>query len=108
MLVLSNFLFFSHLTVFLRGIASYLWDFGDGSTGTGVAPTHMYSNIGTYTVTLMVKDMAGNNAESSATVNVTVIIPEFPSAAFLVLIVTLSSILALNLKREYRRDKHAC
>jgi hypothetical protein len=59
------------------GIANYLWNFGDGTTGTGATPTHTYSAVGNYTVSLMVKDMAGNSAASSATVVVEVIIPEF-------------------------------
>jgi PKD repeat protein len=37
-------------------IASYAWDFGDSSSGTGVAPTHTYSSAGTYTVELSVTD----------------------------------------------------
>ncbi len=40
-------------------IASYMWDFGDGSTGTGVMPMHTYSAAGTYTVTLTVADDEG-------------------------------------------------
>jgi len=35
---------------------TYRWDFGDGSTGAGVSPTHTYSAGGTYTVTLVVND----------------------------------------------------
>ena len=35
---------------------TYAWDFGDGSTGTGVNPTHVYTAGGTYTVTLVVND----------------------------------------------------
>jgi hypothetical protein len=30
------------------------WDFGDGTTGTGIAPIHTYSQSGTYIVTLTV------------------------------------------------------
>ncbi|MDI6639730.1 MAG: PKD domain-containing protein [Methanocellales archaeon] len=41
-----------------EGIASYLWDFDDGTTGTGVKPTHTYNTAGTYTVTLTVTDNA--------------------------------------------------
>ena len=37
-------------------IVEYLWDFGDGSTGTGSNPIHTYSEADTYTVTLTVVD----------------------------------------------------
>ena len=40
-------------------IVSYSWDFGDGSTGTGVAPSHTYSAAGTFVVTLTVTDDDG-------------------------------------------------
>jgi len=40
-------------------IASYAWQFGDGTTGTGVSPTHPYSQAGTYAVTLTVTDSRG-------------------------------------------------
>ena len=38
---------------------SYAWDFGDGATGSGVAPTHDYQIDGSYTVTLVVTDSRG-------------------------------------------------
>jgi PKD repeat protein len=42
------------------GIASYDWDFGDGSPHeTGARPTHVYADNGNYTVTLKVTDNAG-------------------------------------------------
>jgi gliding motility-associated-like protein len=35
---------------------TYLWDFGDGSaTSTALAPTHVYTGVGPYTVTLTAK-----------------------------------------------------
>lgn len=41
------------------GIASYLWNFGDGSTSTSVSPSHTYITSGTYYVTLTVTDNNG-------------------------------------------------
>jgi len=35
---------------------TYSWDFGDGSTGSGVNPTHTYTAVADYTVTLTVSD----------------------------------------------------
>jgi len=37
-------------------IAAYAWDFGDGGTGEGPAPTHVYAEPGTYDVRLTVTD----------------------------------------------------
>jgi N-acetylmuramoyl-L-alanine amidase/PKD repeat protein len=54
-------------------IAEYNWDFGDGSSGSGAGPVHTYSEAGTYTVKLTVKDDKG---AVSATVQVNVIIYE--------------------------------
>jgi len=82
------------------GIASYLWDFGDGTTGTGVTPTHTYTNAGTYIAALAVVDSAGNRATSSATVSIIVVIPEFPSALVLTGIVTSLFALALMFRKK--------
>jgi PKD repeat protein len=52
-------------------IASYSWDFGDGSAaGTGVSPSHTYAHAGSYEVTLTVTDSSGRMARVSHTVNV--------------------------------------
>jgi len=37
-------------------ITNYTWDFGDGTTGHNVSPTHIYNLSGVYNVTLTVKD----------------------------------------------------
>ena len=36
-----------------HAVTSYLWEFGDGSAGTGVAPTHTYATAGPYKVTVV-------------------------------------------------------
>jgi PKD repeat protein len=59
-------------------VASYAWDFGDNSTGTGANPSHTYAAAGTYQVKLSVTDNAGG--VSSVTNPVTVAAP--PPAAF--------------------------
>jgi len=60
------------------GIASYAWDFGDGSSGNGMATSHAYSVPGTYTATLTVTDYSGNSG--TATVQVIVRDTEAPVA----------------------------
>ena len=51
-------------------IASYSWDFGDGSTGSGVAPTHAYNADGSFTVSLTVTDDAGDTATATTTASI--------------------------------------
>ncbi len=44
------------------GIVSYLWDFNDGSaTSTEMAPNHIFTESGTYVVSLTVEDAEGLN-----------------------------------------------
>ena len=50
---------------------TYEWDFDDGSKGSGENPTHVYKYPGNYTVTLTVKDSAGNTATATASVEIT-------------------------------------
>jgi len=48
-------------------IVDYLWDFGDGTEGSGVSVQHAYSQDGTYTVTLTVTDNDGATDTTEAT-----------------------------------------
>jgi PKD repeat protein len=43
-------------------IVSYEWDFGDGSSGTGIEPTHAYASGGRYFPTLTVTDDDGESS----------------------------------------------
>jgi PKD repeat protein len=43
------------------GLSNYDWNFGDGSTGSGLNVTHTYSSIGTYYVTLNCTDTCGGS-----------------------------------------------
>ena len=58
-------------------IVSYNWNFGDGTTGSGVIVSHSYSVAGNYTVKLTVTDDDGasNSATSTLTVNAPVNLP---------------------------------
>jgi len=55
-------------------IVSYVWDFGDGTTGSGETTTHDYTAAGTYTVTLTVMDDDG--ATATDTLIVMILTPE--------------------------------
>jgi PKD repeat protein len=53
------------------GIASYAWDFGDGTTATGVMPDpHTYTESGSYIVKLTVTDYFGNEGIAFVTITV--------------------------------------
>ncbi len=46
-------------------IVSWLWSFGDDASSTDPSPTHVYTESGTYTVTLAVTDNEGKSATQS-------------------------------------------
>jgi PKD repeat protein len=57
------------------GITDYAWNFGDGTTGSGVTTSRTYAAGGNYTVTLTVTDGGGLTGTTSAGVN-----PQTPPA----------------------------
>lgn len=63
-------------------ISSYAWDFGDGTTGSGVTTNHTYLAAGTYTATLVVTDNGGLTGTLSKPVTVTA--PPGEPTAFIV------------------------
>jgi PKD repeat protein len=48
----------------------YVWDFGDGQTGSGVTATHVYRNSGTFTIVMTVTSDNGSTSTSSRTLSV--------------------------------------
>jgi chitodextrinase len=53
------------------GIVSYSWNFGDGSTATGLRATHTFNAVATYDVTLTVTNDRGVSASTTQQVDVT-------------------------------------
>jgi PKD repeat protein len=45
---------------------SWNWSFGDGKTSTAKNPAYTYSKVGTYTVSLTVKNAAGSNTKTTS------------------------------------------
>lgn len=65
------------------GPLTYRWMFGDGMPdGSGVAATHVFNTVGTFTVTLRVTDVAGLSGEASAVVTTTPLDCTVTSASF--------------------------
>jgi N-acetylneuraminic acid mutarotase len=52
-------------------ITNYSWDFGDGSSATGVTASHAFTSYGTWLVTLNVNDSFGRNSSISKNVSAT-------------------------------------
>jgi hypothetical protein len=60
-------------------VVSFEWDFGDGTTGTGVIAYHTYTELGNYTVALTIKNKAGNTGTKTMTIIVQEQPPIFPT-----------------------------
>ncbi len=52
-------------------VLSFVWDFGDGTTGNGVNVSHQYTVAGNYTVTLTASTSSGNSDTATTSIVVT-------------------------------------
>ena len=50
---------------------TYSWDFGDGQSGSGIAPPHSYAATGTYTITVRAIDDTGTSGVKRETLIIT-------------------------------------
>jgi PKD repeat protein len=67
-------------------IVTFAWDFGDGTTATGMSVSHTYTDLALYVVTLTVTDDVGDSAKVSQIVGaitppVTTTVPPPPPAS---------------------------
>lgn len=60
----------SKTTAPLGANLSYTWDFGDGTTGSGITVSHTYTASGTYSLRLTVTDHVRGSSSSSTSVTV--------------------------------------
>lgn len=51
-------------------VVEYLWDFGDGTKGSGKSPSHRFSQPGDYMATLTVRDASGRTASTKVPIHV--------------------------------------
>lgn len=49
---------------------TYAWNFGDGSNSTNISPSHTFTSLGTFVVTLTVNDGNGNTDSENITITV--------------------------------------
>ncbi len=63
-----------------NNIASYAWDFGDSTSGTGTPVSHTYTNIGTFNIILTCTPLPGFGSDIVLTGQISVTQP--PSAGF--------------------------
>lgn len=70
-----------HPTIFAPdSITLYKWDFGDGSTSNDSVPSHAYSKVGVYNVTLFISTAKG--CSDSVTFTNAVLVGNLPKANF--------------------------
>lgn len=63
-------------------VTSWSWDFGDGNTSGGISPTHTYTALGSYTVSLTVAGPNGVDNKTLFDAVQVVLPPPTPDASF--------------------------
>ncbi len=84
-------------------ITDYSWDFGDGSVGSGITPTHFFNKSSTYTVVLTVTSEVGSATYSQI---VQVIVPGESAVIFFPWILFLLPLLLIPLIFFWRRRRY--
>lgn len=64
-----------HFTTSLRNFASYLWDFGDGTSDTICEPSHLYQTEGVFHASVTVTDSSGCSQTFTVSPPITVSLP---------------------------------
>ncbi|MCD6522432.1 MAG: PQQ-binding-like beta-propeller repeat protein, partial [Candidatus Diapherotrites archaeon] len=54
-----------------RPIVSYIWDFGDGASDSGITTSHEYTAVDTFTATLTATDDSGGTCTATKTITTT-------------------------------------
>ena len=70
--------YYSDFSTATGSIVTWLWNFGDETTGSGPAPVHNYQNGGLYYVTLTIVDSQGCTDTTTKTIEVN-LIPQVPT-----------------------------
>ncbi len=74
----GNLFYFTNFSSISSGALTYYWDFGDSSTSTLMHPSHSYSQIGTFTVKLIIT--SDNQCKDS--ISRTIVVRPMPVADF--------------------------
>jgi PKD repeat protein len=77
---------------------TYLWDFGDGSPGSGLSVMHTYSSPGIYTVTLTLTSALSPTLVLTQVVTVVVPGPAISRRTLMILALVLGAIAFLRLR----------
>ncbi len=88
-------------------IVSYNWDFGDGTSGSGKSLTHTYRQVGSYNITLTVKDSADNIGSKTVTLKLTEPTGETPWLLITIVVIPIvfAAVIAVYYVRIVRRRK---